>query len=182
MSDYNITKLSDLRDKLDAGDIDKIVCLLRAVEVLESSFLVTKMYLQKDTEHNYSWVYELLEDIVQSKLNILLDREIIGGFVEALYLLGSSKLQALQATSEWLIMSETKVRNANVFFRKHYNQPTVENIIHYLSKELRVLLKTNTKPFPKNYIKAEKAYELFLNEIKKFEEEEQEALSLFMNT
>ena len=169
LREYNrgyVKKLSELERQHEENEID-VVCVLEAIQVLEACYLSNRGVLEIKEGSPVSWVYELLASVIKSKVEKIHDKGLVGTLVECLCIMGSSRIQAIRATAEWLNASETTIRNAHIFYRKHSLCSDPKDIISAYAEELAYAIEHIEKSFPDNYSKASIAFQALQIEINK---------------
>lgn len=135
---------------------------MSADQVLQN--LVSKLVIStagiEQNNPKHAWLYEALNSALGSKVKTRNEKFNIGIFVECLIEHGSSRLQAVKATAQWLGISESKARQANEFSR----QETVTRTT--ATKEVKLFCASQvmsglSKDFPTDYPKAFQAYSAF---------------------
>ena len=165
-----VEKLSELERQHEENEIDDVVCVLEAIQLLEACYLGNKAILEIKEGSPVSWVYELLADVIKCKVERIRDKELVGAFVECLCLMGSSRIQAIKATAEWLRVSETTVRNTHIFFRKHSLEFDPRSIVSGYAEDIVYAIEHIDKSFPDDYSKASEAFQALLIEIGKVQD------------
>lgn len=115
------------------------------------------------TDADLQWVQDEIMLHLEQKLEKQDELRSIGAATAMLVGHGSSFEQAKKAMAQWLLISETKVRDAYNKARKEYGLSGDETILDNQNfrmtfiYELSAMQKQLKKPFPKDYPKAHKA-------------------------
>lgn len=110
--------LSEIGNAYQKGDLPRVNAIYSAVLCLKGYLNARNQFMGEDI-FEFDWLKEAVEKEFSSKLSKADEKGVIGNFVAALVYFGSSAIQAQKAVAEWLVVSETKVRDAYAFCIKH---------------------------------------------------------------
>ena len=172
--------LDKIHEEYKRGDIPAANTIYSAVLCLKN-YLQARTYLFGDESFDSEWLVHLVEKHLGSQLSTTDKAVEIGALIEGLIIYGSSKNQALDAVSDWLIISRTKARSAHLFYCK-INGPrgTTRDFSSYDGGVLFERFFFIEKPFPSQYPKALEAFKKLKLACKEPYDESQSAIQDFL--
>lgn len=161
-----VKSLLELKEECFSEDVNKIKVLLSAVRTLEEFFMCQSFIRSDNKKITRSWVCDLLHDELSNKIDTIFEAEVIGAFVQALFLLGSSRKQAIEGVAVWAMMSETKVRRANQVYRDEHDREDISQNLIRFHRDYNDLIQSIAKAFPdEDYKKAGNAYKALIIQV-----------------
>lgn len=130
--------------------------------VQQALYTVTEIF-ENITGIDTNWLVDEIDRNYQRKLNNEDKSNLLGGCVNDLVYWGSSKNQAMEAVSEWLIISKTKIRDAYYDYKKKKNifkTNYPSDYSHLILLEYMLTGEATERAFPRHH---KKAYEAFIN-------------------